>query len=310
MADTQSITELQEAFSTLLLLQKPKRSTSPRQHQWTGCFRLFDFPRELRDRIYYYYLYIPEGLVHRRSPTHARRWPFEDSNHISLFLTSHQVYKEALPVFFRYNAIEISYKWQLSGILRLFPGQPAALLQRIQLCYASNTGRRDWRRTGIGGVWAQIVDDTRVAKECFPLLRECTAFWSVSINIFQEPDAHGGAELALQGKDDDERVGVFFDWLRARFEVDKLAPPRWLVVDFSRYYKSLRTVPTVEGLQRPFEQALERAKLEFRKTGSAQDDLELSGKKWLEDIWDASDKGERRRRRRERARLADIGHVI
>ncbi|KAF2658189.1 hypothetical protein K491DRAFT_690339 [Lophiostoma macrostomum CBS 122681] len=305
MADTQCITELQEAFGTLLL-HRYRRSKSPRKHQWTGCFRLFDFPRELRDRIYYYYLYVPEGLVHSRNSSRARRWPFEDSSHVSLFLTSHQVYEEARLVFYRYNAIEIPYKWQLAGILRLFPEKPAALLQRIQLCYFFHTGKRDWKTAGLGGVWAQIVDDARLAKEYFPLLRQCIAFWSISVHSFQNPECQGGANLALQGKSDDERVGVFFNWLMWRCEVDKVAPPKWLLVDFSRYYKSIRPVSTTEGLQRPFEEALGRVKQQSRGKGSEQDDSELTGKKWLEEMSSASSKGEKRRRRREIARLTHV----
>jgi hypothetical protein len=47
-----AIAELQEAFGAILLLtrEKYKHPTPETIPCWTGTFRLFDFPRELRDR--------------------------------------------------------------------------------------------------------------------------------------------------------------------------------------------------------------------------------------------------------------------
>jgi hypothetical protein len=79
-----AISELQEVFGTILLASKKvdlvtlyanpatqrydwvlqpakKPAIMPK---WTGAFTLLAFPRELRDRIYYYYLYRPEGVVY------------------------------------------------------------------------------------------------------------------------------------------------------------------------------------------------------------------------------------------------------
>lgn len=46
------IAELQDAFGTILLLtrEKYKHPAPDVMPRWTGSFRLFDFPRELRDR--------------------------------------------------------------------------------------------------------------------------------------------------------------------------------------------------------------------------------------------------------------------
>jgi hypothetical protein len=73
-----SIAELQAAFGSILLATKSNKKTAaapyttyrgcsdgrlkPGLPKWTGAFKLFDFPRELRDRIYYYAVYRPRGL--------------------------------------------------------------------------------------------------------------------------------------------------------------------------------------------------------------------------------------------------------
>jgi hypothetical protein len=80
----------------------------------TGTFPFFSFPRELRDRIYFHYLYRPEGVVYRRQTANSFLYDKPSELITSLFLTCHQVYEEALPVFCRHNEVEVvnRYQWQ------------------------------------------------------------------------------------------------------------------------------------------------------------------------------------------------------
>ena len=157
------------------------------EYKWTGAFELFSFPRELRDRIYYHYLYRPEGIGWLRNST--RTWPFEHSEDItSLFLVSRQVYVEAYQVFCRYNRISIgglsSWSSASDGILRLFPDRPAGMLQRVSknyfqahMRYASQSVYRSARAPG--DAWVQMMRDAYTFKSFFPRLREFTARWEV-----------------------------------------------------------------------------------------------------------------------------------
>lgn len=69
------IRELQDALGPLLLttkrveLQRPEWVLTPAKKpsilpKWTGSFTLLAFPRELRDKIYFHYVYRPEGVVY------------------------------------------------------------------------------------------------------------------------------------------------------------------------------------------------------------------------------------------------------
>ena len=185
-------------------------------------------------------------------------------------------------------------------MLRLFPEKPAALVQRIQLVYFAHSGRRDWQITGLGGVWAQIVEHAHTAKTFFPLLRECIAYWSITIHSFQNAD---GPKLPLEGKSEEEKATMFYNWLKHRCEVDKLVPPSWLSVEFRR--NSIYSSPP-EELQRPFDVALRRVKQHSRETPDTREELEESGKKWLEETYELSEATKKRRRRKQEARLARL----
>src|SRR5690349_16692027 len=92
-----AVTELQEAFGTILLAHRDKsdytsiweehlrRANQAIKYKWTGAFELFAFPRELRDRIYYHYLYLPDGLTFNRNT--SRRFPYDEPETVTnLFL--------------------------------------------------------------------------------------------------------------------------------------------------------------------------------------------------------------------------------
>jgi hypothetical protein len=279
-----AIPELQEVFSTLLQLEREKPGTNKYSKQldqpkpqWTGSFRLFDFPRELRDRIYFYYSYNPKGVIYRRSS----RPDFitgVDGRHVALFLTCRQVYDEALEVFCRYNAVRIQFKSQLAGILRIFPDKPGAMLQRIQLVYQWPTGRQ-----GLNSSWAQMIVESRVAKQYFPVLRECTALWYISIWSFLHHE-----NLDLKDKSRQERQDLLLSWMRFWYREDKQIPPKWLRVEFTANHGFGDT-----ELNAPFSQALEVFREEV-KGDEVVEDLETSGQTWLE----AMSQGPRKKKKR------------
>ena len=217
------IAELQSVFGTILTLSKrtktsptPETSNYPR---WTGSFRLFDFPREIRDCVYYWYLYEPKGLKYTRTGSRHLTFPFTDSRHVVLFLTSCQVYEEALEVFCRFNAIEITNTWRLEGTLRLFPDRPAQMIQRIQLIYRHTYYKSHWRRKNrVSGAWAQMILEAQVAKSYFPMLREFRALWYCSTNSFELEEG-----LKLQSEAPEVTTEMLLGWMRflvSRGQVD------------------------------------------------------------------------------------------
>lgn len=112
--------------------------------QSTGAFKLFDLPRELRDKIYFYHLYRPGGVYYTAHANKDFWYHRERSNDISNLLTvSRQVYSEALEVFGLANTVVLStyhsaregYKKPLAGLLRLFPDRVASKLTRVSNTY-------------------------------------------------------------------------------------------------------------------------------------------------------------------------------
>ncbi|KAF2801002.1 hypothetical protein K505DRAFT_369892 [Melanomma pulvis-pyrius CBS 109.77] len=277
------IAELQQVFGTLLLVtrDKPKHPTPKTIPRWTGSFRLFDFPREMRDRIYHYALHSPSGVVYRRSRAHTRTWPFEDTPRTQLFLSSRQVYSESLQVFCRETVVRITFRSQLSGTLRLFPDQPARLLQRIKLEYRSH-----WQLRGVGNSWGDMITQARLAKEFFPLLRECTAVWHVDEYVLEKTG------LDFKDKTVEEQTEVWAEALRSWYEGNKLVPPRWLRVELVAMWGYLHA-----SLQASFHAALDgfRREVEAMDRHGTENDLESSGRKWLE-TWGGG-KGRKKRSR-------------
>ena len=260
------IAELQQAFSTLLLLTrtKPAHPLPKTKPKWTGSFRLFDFPRELRDRIYHYVLHEPNGVVYRRN--RAQVFPFEDPQPVQLFLCSRQVYDEALQVFCRVNVVRISYRAQLAGTLRLFPDRAGRMVRRVRLVYHSYGAARTMAER-----WGEIVAEARLVKEYFPVLRECTATWDVFGYMFSREN------LNLSEKTVEEQTVVWAAWMRHCYSADKLVPPRWLRVEFGREWMGQYAVYQVS-----FAEALDVLRGEIKSDGDPEE-LEGSGRRWLEE---------------------------
>lgn len=303
-----AIEELQSAFGSILLLRRNKNPASDQDtpfeicsdhsankfaekefvYQWTGVFDLFAFPRELRDRIYYHYVYRPQGLIYRRNTD--RRFPFDDHPEevTSLFLTCRQVYDEAFQVFCRYNRIEIrfspSYEHHrisnkgLAGVIRLFPDKPARHLQHLGVSaerYA-NYSYRSWgnRHTkGPTDAFAQMLRDAHSFKDVFPKLRDFTVSFGRYDNFFGH-----NSMFALEGKDEEEMITKSVEMMSKWLRDDTVVPPSWFRFRFDKnwMFESLRTQEEVWNSA--------YGRLARERTRSVEL-VEESGKVWIEEHW-------------------------
>ncbi|KAF2193285.1 hypothetical protein K469DRAFT_497646, partial [Zopfia rhizophila CBS 207.26] len=274
------IPELQEAFGTLLKLEKtPPTRLLTSTFKWPGAFALLSFPRELRDRIYFWILYHPLGVTVLNQAS-GRTWYGRPINQvdISLFLVSRQVYNEALEVFYRCNRIRILHnlrRKQLSGTLRLFPDKYARILQRVKVPYNHHGRAPHWRRDTPSGAWAQIIIEARLVKEYFPCLKEFTAGWYVYKQEFVREEG-----LSFTGTETrEELLRMWLGWMRCWYKDDRLGPPQWLKVEFEAIY----WYSDMHDCKDAFFEALGLFKKEVREREAEQEDLEESGLRWLEE---------------------------
>ncbi|KAF2194209.1 hypothetical protein K469DRAFT_744881 [Zopfia rhizophila CBS 207.26] len=135
------IPELQKAFPSILIAENPKPLRSQGKiapAKWTAAFTLFDLPRELRDRIYFYTLYRLNGVtrLNRRARIHSVHGLID----ISLLLVFRHVHAEAAEAFYRCNSICLGYEYRrkpLEGSLRLFPSPYAGMVQHVKYVHIS-----------------------------------------------------------------------------------------------------------------------------------------------------------------------------
>jgi hypothetical protein len=239
--------------------------------------------------IYHYALYSPNGVIYSRSRARVQ-WSFEDPKRIPLFLVSRQVYYEALQIFFMENIVKIKYRPHLAGTLRLFPDKAARILQRIKIDYRPGAWHSLDRRRGFSGSWEQILTDSSHTKEFFPSLREFSAVWHVNYYDLNN------AGLYFEGKSLQEGSELWAHFLRASHAEHKLVPSEWLKVEFAYEYNDRH-----KQWQVSFDEALRI----FRKeVGGQEEDLEASGRKWLEEAFGDGKRINRRQRRQ--ARLAGL----
>ncbi|KAH9871048.1 hypothetical protein J1614_006622 [Plenodomus biglobosus] len=304
-----SILELQQALGPLLLARKHKCTCltqhrklpfipshgcpdtlplhEPIKPQWTGAFQLFSFPRELREKIFFHYLHRPQGYTWARysAPRH-----FSPSQHPAvdvtrLLLTSRQVYAEARDVFCRYSTVYLSrdpratYGKRLDDILRHFPYRPSRALQCVGNVYWSDS---TWgNEKGAPDSFLQILRDAHEMKAQFPRLR----VFKVRYGVQHLSDAEA---LLVDCKWSDERkVAKMLHWMRSVVAGSNVVPPAWVRWELFGQWQEVgrcdewgREIgPCVERDQSSMNKAYRLLVREW----SGVDDLEESGRKWIEE---------------------------
>jgi hypothetical protein len=235
-------------------------------------------------------LYSPNNIAYRRSKARIQ-WPFEEPKHTQLFLVSRQVYYEALQIFLMDAIVMITYRTHLAGTLRLFPDKAGRIIQRIKIDYHPGAWRTLGNRRGLSGSWEQILTDSRLSKEFLPSLREFLAVWRVNhhdLNV---------SGLDFEGKSLQERSEIWARFFHTSYAENKLVPSEWLKVEFAFEYNNRH-----KYWQASFDEAF---KIFRKEVGGQEEDLEASGRKWLEEAYGNTNRKMNTRQRRQ-ARLADI----
>ncbi|KAJ4289083.1 hypothetical protein N0V90_011425 [Kalmusia sp. IMI 367209] len=301
-----------------LASKEPSALTSPHTDAPPNGFNIFSLPPELRDLIYYHHLYRPKGLVWRRLNNHGYKqstnpWhPYQanysahpgDPEIVALFLTSHQVYAEALYVFCAANKVRIERRkyTALPNLLRVFPASAADMLQLLELSYHEyETARHDgeaWTGAKPSHTWARIVLDSHTIKAYFPRVRRFTALWKTRLYFFADEAGHEDWGADILGPAEEGQSEPWLVWLRDAQRGVNREPPRWLFVRFARFVSH---VDRSAEYQQAWDGALETIKEEARvkELGMRADELEDSGKMWMEEEWGV---GRRQKRRREEDR--------
>jgi hypothetical protein len=188
------------------------------------------------------------------------------------------------------TSVKIIYGSHLAGTLRLFPDSAARILQRIHMDYRPDAWRPYDQPRGLSGSWEQILTDSRLAKEFFPMLREFKAIWHV-----HEPDLER-AGLCFDDKTCEERIEIWETWMRKSFQEDRLVAPKWLKMEFVYEHKNRH---------RDWQMSFNQACAIFGKEAEGQDEaLEASGRKWLEEAY-GDGRQRKNRKQRRLARMAE-----
>ncbi|KAF2846676.1 hypothetical protein T440DRAFT_405377 [Plenodomus tracheiphilus IPT5] len=306
-----SILELQEALGPLLLARKHK-CTCSRQHSklpfvpshgcpntmphckpikpnWTGAFQLFCFPRELCDQIYFHYLHRVDGYIWNRSSN----WSLSSTtlNHtgdiVNLFLASRQVHAEAFAVFCCYNTVYLdksprdNYRKRLDDILRHFPYRPSRALQCLGNVYWSNSTRGN--EDGASDSFLQILRDAHEMRTHFPRLR----IFNVRYGMDRWSDGEG---LFVDNSWSEERkMAKMLGWMRTAVSGSNVVPAAWVQWELTGEWSE-------QGWWAEREKStMNRAYAMLVNECGEIEDLEESGRKWIEET---SSQAARRSRRK------------
>jgi hypothetical protein len=300
---TTAISELQDVFGALLMTDRkteptpsyhkwnlrswrtPYKAPPPLLPKWTGSFALLSFPREIRDTIYFHYVFRYRGIMYRSNNATTEYSAPTENQMLSLFLTCRQVYEEALQVSCRYNQIEVprkedrkhrDYGKAPSGLLRLFPEKPRNLIQRVRY----TCGWSEEHET-----FLQLLEDAHTFKAEFPLMREFTASWATYGDKIL-------SSLNIQENRHEENVQAWLRWMRFWIGKSKVMPAPWIKFQFA-YESQFSPEQRHAGSLNEAYGILVR-----QRTAAVQDmaDVEESGRKWIEEM------GKERKRKKRSSR--------
>jgi hypothetical protein len=286
------INELQSVLRSIMIAEeeRPTRlSIAPAppqvhiENKWAGTFSLFSFPREIRDEIYYHYLYRPHSIYYSR--TTLSRWPFHaDDDVVSLLLTCAQVYHEAIEVFHEHNEVEIGSRPRLGAgpekVLKMFPTEHAQKLRKCRREYGNYKPDYLFDRPlqhFPGECWLIMIRDAYLAKTYFPNLRLFTASWKATNRYFDTQE-----QMDFTGKTEEEKVQMWLDWMRFSTREMKALPPSWLKVELRADIDEWGATSLHEH-----QSALHEAQVRFSNEVAAEmgapNDLEALGNQWATD---------------------------
>jgi len=340
-----SVPELQAAFGSILLARPTPAAPPPSEPpsyivgrgcsgrgippwsldrvqlpKWTGAFKLFDFPRELRDRIFHYVVYRPEGIYYNahRNPDLKDIGPCEDA--INLFLVSKQVYHEAMQAFGRSNTIALSAKYSPreglhkppSGLLRLFPDRAAATATKIRHLY-HDTVPRPYGRYGIapshnslfdggdgtghfrkrqqpGLTFLEILRDAHILTQHFPKLSTFEAAWEVGPGFYEYPIpecvVRDIATFLYKGGSHEEAVDMWLHLMRGWMQGANVVPLACIWFECRGF--------GADGFGEDMDDAANEAYQKVVKELQNREDIEASGALWLEEMEEASRSGKKK----------------
>ncbi|KAK1976935.1 hypothetical protein LZ30DRAFT_763399 [Colletotrichum cereale] len=296
-----AIDELQSALGSILIAEEDRATkpwttsparTQPLDNEGTGSSPILSFPRELRDRIYYHYLYRENQAYYSRGS--SPRWPFRaNEDVVSLFQTCQQIYQEAIEVFHRYNQVEIGSDPRLKeGPVKVLRNFPAAHAQALQMC------SRQYREynalyvdTGpmkhyAGELWHITIRDAYLLKSYFPKLRLFTAILNVHPSYLKHQEG-----MVFDDKTEEEKTQMWMEWMRLSTSKMKALPPLWMRIQL--------TAGPFQGGKHLLQDSLNEAQVRFAKQVAAEegvDDLDALGSRWAEETGSAMARLAKKRR--------------
>ncbi|EUC41803.1 hypothetical protein COCMIDRAFT_105193 [Bipolaris oryzae ATCC 44560] len=273
-----------------------------------GPFKLFDLPRELRDKIYYQYLYRP-GRVYYTAHDRPFWETYGKSDDFSnLFTVSKQVYHEAFNVFCEANTIALSvqynpredYSKPLTGLLRLFPERAAASLTRVSHTYrdiitravgkwgyapshgsiaqgGDGTGHYQ-KHNSAGETFVEILRDAEILRQFFPKLIVFEAGWFPEPPFHEYPEQLGPvrkiARLWKEGVEEGKIRDIWLDTMQGWLQGKSVVPLSCIQFSLNGY--------AADGFGDDLDVLFNEAYIALVKERTTEDDIEDSGRAWLE----------------------------
>lgn len=277
--------------------------------QWTGPFRLFDLPRELRDKIYYQYIYRP-GRIYYAAHTDKYFWEShtKSDGFANLLTVSKQVYHEAFNVFCEANTVALSvhynsregYSKPLTGLLRLFPERAAASLTGVSKTYRDVITRRmgQWgyapshegiaqggdgtghyhKHNSAGETFIEILRDAHTLRQFFPKLTIFEADWYPEPPFHEYPEQLGQvrkiARLWKEGVEEGKIRDIWLDTMKGWLHGKNVVPLSCVTFSLNGF--------AADGFDNDLDVLFNEAYIALVKQWTTRDDIEDSGRAWLE----------------------------
>ncbi|KAL1596726.1 hypothetical protein SLS59_007757 [Nothophoma quercina] len=288
-------------------------------------FPFLSLPRELRDQVYTH-TFNPEGIRHRSHTRATTLWSHpkpKPPTYLNLILTSRQIHLEASAALFQACTIEIAPRHSqrriyhanslsVTNFLRLFPSAPATLITAVHKQYYDYTsiyrGSPETHEIDeLWAMWEHMISEAYVLKEFFPRLKTFKADWSafekgLERRIFKGLEDLGESDADRQAMLE-KRVDALVQWMRvcAKNRGMQVVPPEWLQIEWDEGPQPCRTEWWYQSHVRKKRVArfqsdvLKLAQRRFAKERAVmQDELEDSGRKWLEE-WSKGSKPKRKK---------------